>query len=299
MIVPGLRTPRMTAHRWVASITTPTPWGAAALEEFGDLLGQPLLDLEPPGIHLDDARDLRQPDDAAARDVGDGRGAEERQQVVLAQRVERDVLDDDHLAVADVEDRVVDEPLGIDVVAGGELRVHPVDTLRGAQRPSRSGSSPISSRISRTADSTRPFGSTSWGRPAVARLEPPSAVGFDDRRGAARFLADLGLDLVDDALDVTREFGRAGQRGGSRCRRRWYRREGRIAGAIRVGRGGSGSRARTGVPPRNDMAATRRRAGPSRSHPADEAGVFTSATAVARAMSPAGHTSGRPSTIRR
>ena len=28
MIVPGLRTPRMTAHRWVASSTTPTPWGA-------------------------------------------------------------------------------------------------------------------------------------------------------------------------------------------------------------------------------------------------------------------------------
>src|SRR4029079_19131283 len=29
MIVPGLRTPRMTAHRWVASMTTPTPCGAS------------------------------------------------------------------------------------------------------------------------------------------------------------------------------------------------------------------------------------------------------------------------------
>ena len=49
MIVPGLRTPRMTAHRWVASMTTPTPCGSSrVLEELGDLLGEPLLDLEPP-----------------------------------------------------------------------------------------------------------------------------------------------------------------------------------------------------------------------------------------------------------
>ena len=59
MIVPGLRTPRMTAHRWVASMTTPTPCGReAVLEEVGDLLGQPLLDLQASGVHLDDARDL-------------------------------------------------------------------------------------------------------------------------------------------------------------------------------------------------------------------------------------------------
>ena len=29
MTVPGLRTPRITAHRWVASMTTPTPCGAS------------------------------------------------------------------------------------------------------------------------------------------------------------------------------------------------------------------------------------------------------------------------------
>jgi hypothetical protein len=32
--------------------------------------------------------------------------------VVLAQAVERDVLDHDHLAVIDVEQRAVDEPVG-------------------------------------------------------------------------------------------------------------------------------------------------------------------------------------------
>ena len=56
--------------------------------------------------------------------------AEERQQVVLAQAVEGDVLDDDHLAVVDVEDRVVDQPIGIDPVAGGQLAVHAPDARR-------------------------------------------------------------------------------------------------------------------------------------------------------------------------
>jgi len=46
---------------------------------------QSLLDLQPAGIHLDDARDLREADHPAARNVGDRGLAEERQQVVLAQ----------------------------------------------------------------------------------------------------------------------------------------------------------------------------------------------------------------------
>src|SRR5919201_1081667 len=54
------------------------------LQEVGDLLGQPLLDLEPAGVCLDDARDLRQADNVAARDVGNGRRPEERQEMVLA-----------------------------------------------------------------------------------------------------------------------------------------------------------------------------------------------------------------------
>ena len=105
------------------------------LEEVRDLLGQPLLDLEPACIGLDDARDLGQPDHAPARDVRHGRGAEERQEMVLAQRVERDVLDDHHLAVVDVEDRPVDESLRVDVVAGGQLGVHAVHPLRRADQP--------------------------------------------------------------------------------------------------------------------------------------------------------------------
>ena len=65
MIVPGLRTPRITAHRCVASRTTPSPAASRSCRKFRDLLRRPLLDLEPTGVHLDDARDLRQADDPA------------------------------------------------------------------------------------------------------------------------------------------------------------------------------------------------------------------------------------------
>src|SRR5262245_11617826 len=60
-------------------------WRQALVEEVGDLLVHPRLDLEPPCVHLDHPRDLRQADDATARDVRHRRRAEERQQVVLAQ----------------------------------------------------------------------------------------------------------------------------------------------------------------------------------------------------------------------
>jgi len=37
--------------------------------------------------------------------------------MMLAERVERDSLDDHHLAVADVEDGAVDQPVRVDAVA--------------------------------------------------------------------------------------------------------------------------------------------------------------------------------------
>ena len=106
MIVPGLRTPAHHGAQVGRLEDDADPLRLQPfLQELGDLLGEAFLDLEPARVHLDDARDLREPDHAAARDVGDRGGPEERQQVVLAERVERDVLDDDHLAVVDIEDR--------------------------------------------------------------------------------------------------------------------------------------------------------------------------------------------------
>ena len=72
----------------------------ALVDPLGDLPGQPLLHLQVAREQLDDARELRQPDEAVAGHVADVRDAAERQQVVLAQRVERDVGDDDEFVVA-------------------------------------------------------------------------------------------------------------------------------------------------------------------------------------------------------
>ena len=86
-------TPRIIMQRWIASTTTATPLRLEhLLDRLGDLHGEALLHLEPAREHLDEPRDLREPDDAAVRDVGDVDAPEERQQVVLAEAVEVDVL---------------------------------------------------------------------------------------------------------------------------------------------------------------------------------------------------------------
>ena len=66
----------------------------------GDLGGQALLDLQAAGEQVDDAGELRQPQDALAGQVADVRDAVERQQVVLEERVERNRSRDDQLVVA-------------------------------------------------------------------------------------------------------------------------------------------------------------------------------------------------------
>ena len=114
-------TPRIDMHRCVASITTATPSGAIFSRiVFGDLIGQPLLHLEPAAEHVDQPRDLAQADDLRARDVGDVALPEERQQMMLAQAVEVDVLDDHHLAIIDGEQRVVQYLVDVRRVPAGQ-----------------------------------------------------------------------------------------------------------------------------------------------------------------------------------
>src|SRR6478735_11051145 len=77
---------------------------AARLERFADpprdLRREALLDLQAARVQVDDAAELRQPDDALAGQIADVRDAVERQEVVLAERVEADVAGDDELVVA-------------------------------------------------------------------------------------------------------------------------------------------------------------------------------------------------------
>ena len=53
------------------------------VKRLGDLVGHPLLQLQPPRVHVDQARHLAEADDPAVGDVGDVTLAEERQQMVF------------------------------------------------------------------------------------------------------------------------------------------------------------------------------------------------------------------------
>ena len=100
-------TPRIIMQRWDASMTTPTPCGCSDLHHrIGDLVGEPLLHLQPAREHLDDAGQLGETHDPAVGNVGDVRPPEERQHVVLAQGIDLDVPHQDHALVLLLEDRV-------------------------------------------------------------------------------------------------------------------------------------------------------------------------------------------------
>ena len=74
----------------------PEPGGQA----LGDLLGLPLLNLRPGREMLHQPGQLGQPDDALAGQIADVRQAGERQQVMLADRAERDRPGQHQLVVA-------------------------------------------------------------------------------------------------------------------------------------------------------------------------------------------------------
>ena len=103
----------------------------------GDFLGQAFLDLEAARVHLGDAGELGEADDGVGGDVanvhlqimglaiGCARGGTETclagkgYEVVLAQTVNFDILDNNHFVVALVEKRIVYDVFHVDLVALG------------------------------------------------------------------------------------------------------------------------------------------------------------------------------------
>jgi len=184
-------------------------------QEVRDLLGHPLLHLEATA-YISTTRGSWRGPTPGDPDVGDGRVAEEGQQVVLAERVERDVLDDDHLAVADLEDRAVHEALRVDVIAGGQLGVHAVDPL--GRRPE-----PLAAGVLAHLDEDL----------ADGRLDPPirgerdrgRAGALDRQVGIASMAptASIGVSPISDSISATsclRWSGRSGMaRSSYLCRR--------------------------------------------------------------------------------
>ena len=101
IITPGVLTPRAVMQAWLASITTATPLGwRCSPDAVGDLRGQPLLDLQAPGEAVEHARQLADSDHLVARQIGDRRLADDRRHMMLAMRLERDVLQQHDLVIA-------------------------------------------------------------------------------------------------------------------------------------------------------------------------------------------------------
>ena len=110
-------------------------WLEHVLHRLRDLLGEPLLHLEPAREHVDDARQLGQADDLAIGDVRDVRASEEREHVVLAQRIELDVAHHDHAAVRFAEHRVAHHVAHVHVVTAREPSQRVGDALRSLFEP--------------------------------------------------------------------------------------------------------------------------------------------------------------------
>ena len=85
-----------------------------------DLAGEALLDLQAPREHIDEPRDFAETDDALVGKIGDMALAEKRQQMVLAEAEEFDVLHDHDLIVGNAEGRAVENIFRILVITAGQ-----------------------------------------------------------------------------------------------------------------------------------------------------------------------------------
>jgi hypothetical protein len=95
----------------------------------GDLIGEPLLHLQAPAEDIDQARDLAEANHLRARNIRDMAPAEERQEMVLAEAVEVDVLDDHHFAVINREKRVVQHLVDVGRVSARQELERVLDPL--------------------------------------------------------------------------------------------------------------------------------------------------------------------------
>jgi len=89
------------------------------------------LNLQPPGIGLDDPRQLADSDDAAVRDIGDPGLPNDRGQMMLAMALERNPAQHNHLIVAfDLLERLLKDVDGVLRVAREILLERACDAAR-------------------------------------------------------------------------------------------------------------------------------------------------------------------------
>ena len=100
-------------------------------ERVSDLRRQLLLNLQPPGEDIHDARNFRKPDHFPVGNVGNVRLADEGQKMMLAHRIKLDVLHENDLARVRSENRLVNDGVEILAITVGQKLV-------GFRRPDRS-----------------------------------------------------------------------------------------------------------------------------------------------------------------
>ena len=133
-------TPRIDMHRWVASITTATPSGAIFSRIVLAIWFVSRSCTWSRRLNTSTSRGiLLRPMTRLLGMIGDVALAEERQQVVLAQAVEVDVLDDHHLAIIDREQRVVQHLVDVRRVPARQKLERLFDAFRRMGSPSRAG----------------------------------------------------------------------------------------------------------------------------------------------------------------
>src|SRR5690606_30777337 len=76
-----------------------TRWLKSVMDTIADFIGEALLNLQSPRKHIDHACDFAEPYDVTVRDISDMCFTKEGQHVMLAHRIDFDVLDYYHLAV--------------------------------------------------------------------------------------------------------------------------------------------------------------------------------------------------------
>jgi hypothetical protein len=92
--------PRLHAHVTRSYDDTDADRSKVFNKSISNLRCEPLLDLEAAREGIGKTRELREPNDFAIRNVGDRCGPEDVRKMVLALRVDGNVFDNDHFAVA-------------------------------------------------------------------------------------------------------------------------------------------------------------------------------------------------------
>ena len=102
-----------------------TQWVENAFENFSDLVGHPLLHLQPPGINLDQPGNFRESNDFAIWDICNMGFAKEGQKMLFAHAEKLYIPDNNQILIPGYENSPIYQFLQISLVVRQNLGIHP------------------------------------------------------------------------------------------------------------------------------------------------------------------------------